>query len=55
VKLESRPQAIAAHGALYNDAAWIAAKDGALTDALAYRWTHDKKFRKIGLIKLDKV
>lgn len=47
VKLESRPQAIASYGAMYNDAAWIAAKDGALTDALAYRWTHDKKFRKI--------
>jgi SAM-dependent methyltransferase len=47
VKLESRPQAIISHGALYNDAAWIAAKDAALTEALTYRWTHDKKFRKI--------
>jgi hypothetical protein len=47
VKLASRPQAIASYGAMYNDAAWIAAKDGALTDALSYRWTHDKKFRKI--------
>ncbi len=47
VKFESRPQAMVKFGALYDDGKWMAAKDRVLTDALTYRWMHDKRFRKI--------
>lgn len=45
VKRQSRPEAIAKYGAMYNDAAWLAAKDDVLRTALAYRWKHDKRLR----------
>jgi hypothetical protein len=45
VKRQSRPEAIAKYGAMYNDAAWLAAKDGVLRTALEYRWKHDKRLR----------
>ena len=47
VRFESRPQAIARYGAAYDDSKWLAAKDKVLNDALTYRWTNDKRLRKI--------
>ncbi len=47
VKMESRPQAMAKYGVVYNDSQWLAAKDRVLSEALQYRWMHDKRFRKI--------
>lgn len=45
VKRQSRPEAIAKFGAMYNDAAWIAAKDSVLRTALTYRFKNDKRLR----------
>ena len=45
VKVESRPQAMAKYGAIYDDSAWLSAKDTVLREALAYRWKHDKRLR----------
>jgi SAM-dependent methyltransferase len=46
IKLESSDKAITSKwGAMYNDAAWLAAKNDVLRYALQYRWTHDKRFR----------
>ncbi len=47
VRIESRPQSIIKHGAMYNDTKWMDSKDRSLTDALQYRWMHDKRLRKI--------
>lgn len=45
VKAESRPQAMAKYGAVYDDAAWLSIKDTVLREGLTYRWTHDKRLR----------
>jgi hypothetical protein len=47
VKMESRPQAMAKYGVVYNDSQWLSSKNRVLNDALQYRWMHDKRFRKI--------
>lgn len=47
VRLKSRPQAMASFGAMYDDSKWVAAKDDVLRRALEWRWTHDRRTRKI--------
>ncbi len=47
VRAECRPQAMKKNGVIYNDTKWLDSKDRALTDALQYRWMHDKRLRKI--------
>ncbi len=47
VKLKSRPQAMASFGAMYDDSKWVAAKDDVLRRALEWRWTHDRRTRRI--------
>jgi predicted NAD-dependent protein-ADP-ribosyltransferase YbiA (DUF1768 family) len=47
VRMKSRPQAMASFGAMYDDSKWVAAKDDVLRRALEWRWTHDRRTRKI--------
>lgn len=46
-RFESRPQAMVKYGALFDETKWASVKDRVLTEALQYRWTHDKRLRKI--------